>query len=80
MKKCLENWKYWYNCLRKLVHLVISPHIVISITIIPAGGKLGRRTNEEKQQQDNLPDTDSREKADLLLNRQVYFNMYFFKL
>lgn len=84
MKKCLENWKNWYNCLRKLAHLVISPHIVISTTIISAGGKLGRsNTGPMKKSSSRITyrsDTDSWEKADLPLNRQVYFNIHFFKL
>lgn len=83
MKKCLENWKNWYNCLKKLAHLVISPHIVISTTIISAGGKLGRSNTwpmkKSSSKKTYHSGTNSWEKADLAPNRKFYFNMHLFK-
>lgn len=39
-EKMLENWKNWYNYLKKTSTSSHFSHIVISTTVISAGGKL----------------------------------------
>jgi len=42
-EKMLENWKNWYNYLKKTSTSSHFSHIVISTTVISAGGKLEKK-------------------------------------